>query len=128
MDGREKVKVGRMELELFGVCRGVRQGCTISPWLFNVFVDRGMREVKRQFWTEVRLSTRDVRVLLFADDMVVMAESVEGLQHSLQVMSDLLNNWELKVNWRKTKVMRVARKSEDCEVKIGEKVYNRSGR
>ena len=76
----------------------------------------------------MRFSTRDVRVLLFADDMVVMAESVERLQHSLQVMSDLLNNWELKVNWRKTKVMRVARKSEDCEVKIGEKVYNRSGR
>ena len=28
VDGRARVKVGRMELELFGVSRGVRQGCT----------------------------------------------------------------------------------------------------
>ena len=36
------------------------------------------------------------------------------------MLSDVLNRWELKVNWRKTKMMRVARKSEECEVKIGE--------
>ena len=34
------------------------------------------------------MSTGDVGVLLFEDDMVVMAESVEGLQSNLQVMSD----------------------------------------
>ena len=69
----------------------------------------------------MRLSIGDVGVLLVADDMVVMLESVEKLQQYLQVMSDVLSKWELKVNWRKTKVMRVGRNSEDCEVKIGEK-------
>ena len=34
------------------------------------------------------------------------------------MLSDVLSRWELKVNWRKTKMMRVARKSEQCEVKI----------
>ena len=68
------------------------------------------------------MSTGDVGLLLFADDMVVMAESVEGLQHNLQVMSDVLSRWELRVNWRKTKVMRIARKREECEVKIDEEV------
>ena len=42
----------------------------------------------------------------------------------MQVMSDVLSKWELKVNWRKTKVMRVVRKSEVCEVKIGEEVID----
>ena len=56
--------------------------------------------------------------------MVVMLESVEGLQHNMQVMSGVLSKWKLKVSWRKAKVMRVARKSEDCEVKIGEKVID----
>ena len=53
---------------------------------------------------------------------IVMAESVERLQSNLQVLSDVLSRWELKVNWRKTKVKRVARKSEECKVKIREKI------
>ena len=40
VNGRAKVKVGEMESELFEVHRGVRQGCTLSPWLFNVFIDK----------------------------------------------------------------------------------------
>ena len=39
-----------------------------------------------------------------------------------------LSKWELKVNWRKTKLMRVARKCEECKVKIREEVYHRRGR
>ena len=57
--------------------------------------------------------------------MVVMAESEEGLQHNLMIVSDMLSKWELKVNWRKTKVMRVARNSEECEVKIEETSLSR---
>ena len=119
-DGKAREKVGGLESELFGVHRGVRRGCTLSPGHFNVFIDRVTREARRHFRSEVMLSTGDVGVLLFADDMVVMAESVEGLQSNLQVLSDVLSRWELKVNCRKTKMMRVARKSEECEVKIGE--------
>ena len=126
VDGRTRSKVGRMASELFVVCRGVRQGCTLSPWLSKVFMDRVMRKAKRQFQSEVRLSTGNIVVLLFADNMVVMSELVKGPQHNMQVMSDVLSKLELKVNWRKTKKMRVARKSEDCEVKIGEEVIDRA--
>ena len=65
-------------------------------------MDRVTREAKRQFQSEVRLSTGNVGVLLFADDIVVTAESVEELQHNMQVMSGALSKWKLKVNWRKT--------------------------
>ena len=34
----------------------------------------------------------------------------------------MLSKWELKINCRKTKVMRVARGSEEFEVKIGDEV------
>ena len=35
-------------------------------------------------------------------------------------MSEALRRWELKLNWKKTKVMRVARQNEACEVRIGD--------
>ena len=56
-------------------------------------MDKVTREARRQFRSEVKLSTGDVGVLLFADDMVVMGESVEGLQNNLQVLSDVLSRW-----------------------------------
>ena len=76
---------------------------------------------------EVQLSTGEVGVLLFADDMVVMADSKEGLQHNLKTVSDMLNKWELKINCRKTKEMRVARDREEFEVKIGDEVIGSDG-
>ena len=55
--------------------------------------------------------------------MVVMYVRIgRGLQSNLRLMNDVLSRWELKVNWRKTKVMRVARKSQECAVKIGEEI------
>ena len=56
---------------------------------------------------EVKLSTGDVGVLLCADGMVVMAESEEGLQSNLQALSEAMGRWDLKGNWKKTKVMKV---------------------
>ena len=55
----------------------------------------------------MKLSTGDVGVLLCADGMVVMAESEEGLQSSLQALSEAMGRWDLKVNWKKTKVIKV---------------------
>ena len=72
------MRVGDIESEWFGVHKGVSQGCTLSPWLFNVLADKVTREARREFVREMKLSTGDVGVLLFADDMVIMAESEEG--------------------------------------------------
>ena len=119
---RACVKVGGLMSEQFEVRRGVRQGCMLSLWLFNLFMDNVMREARGSFVGEVQLSAGEVGVLLIADDMVVMADSEERLQHNLKIVSDTLSKRELKVNWRKTKVMRVARDREACEVKIGDEV------
>ena len=90
---------------------------------FNLFMDNVMREARRSSVSQVQLSTGEVGVLLLADNMVVMAESEERLQHNLQMVSDMLSRWKLQVNWRKTKVIRVAGdSSEECEVKIGDEV------
>ena len=44
--------------------------CTLSSWLFNLSIDKVMREAKRDLVRDVKLSMGDVGVLLFADDMV----------------------------------------------------------
>ena len=67
---------------------GVRQGCPLSPWLFNMFMDRIVTEMRRHVYDSVWLSTRQLEVLLFADDLVMLAETEEALQHNLQELND----------------------------------------
>ncbi len=117
--GRARVKVEGMGSKWFGVRKGVRQGCTLSPWLFNVFIDNVVREARRECIREVVLSTGTVGLLMFADDMVMMAETEEALQHNVEAMNEALVRWDLKVNWKKSKVMRVAKKKEECQIRIG---------
>ena len=65
-----------------------------------------MREVRRECIREVVLSTGTVGLLMFADDMVMMAETEEALQYNVEAMNEELVRWDLKVNWKKSKVMR----------------------
>ena len=54
---------------------------------------------------------------MFADDLVMLAETKEALQHNLQELNDKFEEWEMKAIWQKTRVMRVGRKHEFCNVK-----------
>ncbi len=54
----------------------------------------------------VILRKENVDVLLFADDMVLIADSTEALQVNLQVRWDI-DKMEMKMNWEKTEVMKV---------------------
>ena len=62
----------------------VRQGCVMSPWLFNMYMDGVVREVyNRVNGMGVSMCTGGVwwvlSQLLFADDIALMAESAEQL-------------------------------------------------
>ena len=46
MGSRASVKVGGMVWEQFDVHCEVRQGCMLSPWLFQSFIDNVMREAR----------------------------------------------------------------------------------
>ena len=85
------VRVCREEGEWFEVGVGLRQGCVMSPWLFNLFMDAAMKEV-REKEGDVGVTLRDERRniewkvdwLMFADDTVLLGDSEEKLERLVQ--------------------------------------------
>ncbi len=73
------VRVEGEFFERFQVEVGARQGCVMSPWLFHIFMDGCMREMKRKV---ENMSGEDWSVVtcLFADDTVLLSESEGDLQ------------------------------------------------
>ncbi len=74
------VKISGETSENFEIKVCLRQGCVMSPWLFNIYMDGVMREVKgRVGEAGVRMYAEGrewvLNSILFADDTMLIAEN-----------------------------------------------------
>ena len=83
---------------------GVKQGCNLSPTLFNLFIN----DIPNLFNTTcepVKFGDTELSCLLYADDLVIMSESESGLQYCLQKLELYTKKWKLQINLKKTKIL-----------------------
>ena len=81
---QSSVLVGDEQTEMFDLHTGVRQGCVMSPVLFSFFINGLAREIKEKTQGVCVGNTR-VRLLLYADDIVLLAERRRDLQDMLDI-------------------------------------------
>ena len=98
------VKVNDLFSPWFPVTHGVKQGCKISPTLFSIFINDLAQEINR-LNCGVNLDGTIISVLLYADDIVLIAPTEENLQLMLDTMNSWCKKWKLTVNQEKTKVI-----------------------
>jgi len=91
------VILGKELTEWFEVELGVRQGCTLSPLLFLIFVE-GLSEKLRKSNIGIRARNIKFNHLLFADDLAICAGSREELQQLLDLVYVYSVKWRFKFN------------------------------
>jgi exonuclease III len=103
-----KVIFGQLESEPFEVYNGLKQGCVLSPTLFNlVMVDL---ESSLKGHGGVTIGSHTINGLFYADDIVLFANTEPALQDMLNVATQFGNKWGLRFNSRKSQVMIIGKK------------------
>ena len=83
---------------------GVRQGDSLSPILFALYINDLAREIIDQN-KGIKLDNINISILLYADDIVLISESDQNLQDILDYMHRWCFNWKLKLNVDKSSVV-----------------------
>lgn len=111
------IQFGDTYSEKFKVKRGVRQGCVLSPKLFNLYTEEIFAESEEL--KGIVVGGRNITNLRFADDTLLMAESEEELQKIVDEVREESLEHGLRMNVKKTKTMVIRRNiKEECKVSI----------
>lgn len=98
------VKVNEYFTDWFNSSRGVRQGDTLSPMLFAVYIDDLARAIK-SLNKGIKTDQDNISILLYADDIVILSDQEKNLQLLLNVLNEWSNKWKVFVNRIKSKII-----------------------
>src|SRR5690349_25101055 len=112
MNQKAVVKIQQEFSEEGEIGRGVRQGCCMSPLLFNICAEAMMVEAMESIEEGIKIGGKLLKDVRFADDQSMVAGSEVGLQKIMDGLNDTALKYGMKINIKKTKVMRVCREGE----------------
>ena len=100
------VRTGHGTTDWFQIRKGVRQGCILSPCLFNLYVEYIMQNGKLdEAQAGIKIAGRNINNFIYADDTTLMAESKEELKILLMKVKEESEKVGLKFNIQNTKIM-----------------------
>ena len=93
------------------ITRGVRQGCILSPTLYNIYAEEAFKDFGKN--KGIKIGERTMNRIMYADDTAILSDSKEELKELIEELSERGREYGLTVNFSKTKIMKVSRTGEN---------------
>jgi hypothetical protein len=92
------IKLNREKLEAIPLKSGTRQGCSLSPYLFNIVLELLARAIRQGKEIKViHFGKEEVKISLFADDMIVY---ISDPKNSTRELLNLINNFSAVAGYK----------------------------
>lgn len=100
------INTGDERTEEIRVNKGVRQGCSMSPTLFNIYMNDIVQKWKLLINPGIKVNRETIfNILLYADDVVLIQRTENHLQYSLYILNQIAKNYDFIISKSKTKIM-----------------------
>ena len=105
-EGQEAtVRTGHETMDWFQIGKGVHQGCTLSPYLFNIYAKHMGNAELDESQAEIKTAERNINNLTHAEDSTLMAENKKKLKYLLMRVKEESLKAGLKLKMQTVKIM-----------------------
>ena len=105
--------------DFFHTTIGVRQGCLLSPTLFNIFLEQIMTDTLHDFTTTISIGGRPVCNLRFADDIDLLGGSNRELQELTSKLEESASAYGMEISAEKSKTMVNSTDDKSASITLG---------
>ena len=107
------IKIQQSLSHWFRTASGVRQGDTLSPTLFNIFINDLATNIKN-LNLGIKMGDINLSILLYADDIAIIAENEKDLQTMLNCVHQWCNKWKISINATKSQIVHFRKRRRPC--------------
>ena len=104
--------------EWFRTTVGVRQGCLLSPTIFNIFLERIMSDALEEHDGKVSIGGRNITNLRFADDIDALAEEEQELEALVESLDKTCTRYKMEISAEQTKLMTNSANGIQREIRV----------
>jgi len=113
-----KIKISNSTSQFFKVATGLRQGDALSPILFNLVLEKIVREMNIS--EGITLGQSKIGLLVYADDIAIIGDNIEIMKTHCKKLMDAASKVGLMINDEKTEYMNLS--GRDRMYQRGERV------
>ena len=115
-----KVRLNREETRSVKPGRGVRQGCSLSPILFNLY-SICLTEEDLEGFGDFKIGGQIIHTVKYAGELVLLAKKEKVLQDMIEKLIEIGECYSMETNVENTKVMRISRQPFPVKIMIDKK-------
>jgi hypothetical protein len=120
MDQSVKVRLDQGVTKSVKIGRGVRQGCCLSPLLFNVYIVYVTQEALEGLGG-FKVEGQIISTVRYANDLVLLAKEETVLQSMIDKLIEVERGYGMEINVERTKTIRISRQRTPLQIKIDRK-------
>lgn len=112
-----QIRVGNKVTKAIEVSKGLKQGCTLSPIMFNIYAEQALEKWYRKCGgMGIPIRDKTLHSLMFADDQLIVAQDEEDMIYMLRKLKEEYDKWGLLINFKKTEYMCVGRLAQNLHI------------
>ena len=102
---KSKIRIGNKEIGKFWTVKGIRQGCPLSPIIFNIGMADLNKELGKIQGAGVMMGKKRICAITYADDVALLATDEEVMKEMMRKIRKYTQKRKLKLSVEKSKIM-----------------------